>query len=130
MVDGERRIVQNRTFDETQWVKYASSLASRLTFMKDWPGEELTAEVLPGVAGHIFLSFHQDINSPQAAMCTAFDGKKLWLFRTPGSTDAESPCRTSHNMSDIKGICKHRTGRPRFYVGVKENRESVYQPHG
>ncbi len=110
------RIVSDRTFDGTQWIEFESPSSDFLNFKKHDEGIQLGGEVLRGLTGYSFRAFHQDIKPPQSAVCTVFGGRKLWIFRAPGSRDAEWLGRvaSSLTLSDVQKLVKDKLKGRRF----------------
>ena len=126
------RIVPDRTFDGTQWIESGSAFDEAMGFRKKSDVHKLGNEVLLGLTGYSFRAFHQDIKPPQSAVCTVFGGRKMWLFRAPGSRDAEWVGRvaSSLTLSDVQQLMKDRRKGPRFLSAIQEDGESIYQPYG
>ena len=104
------RIVQDRAFEGTQWIEFVSPFDEALGFRKKSDVHKLGNEVLLGLTGYSFRTFHQDIKPPQSEVCTVFGGRKLWLFRAPESRDAEWVGRvaSSLTLSDVQQLMKGR----------------------
>ena len=58
--------------------------------------------------------------------------RKLWLFREPGSRDAEWVGRVapSLTLSDVQQLMMDRRKGPRFLSAIQEDGESIYRPYG
>ena len=69
---------------------------------------------------------------PQSAVCTVIGGRKLWLFRAPGSRNAERVGRVacSLTLSDVQQLMKDRRKGPRFLSAIQDDGGSKYQPYG
>ena len=121
------RIVQDRTFDGTQWIEFVSPFDEALGFRKKSDVHKLGNEVRLGLTGYSFRAFHQDIKPPQSAVCTVSGGRKLWLFRAPESRDAERVGRvaSSLTLSDVQQLMKDKRKGPRFLLAIQEDGESI-----
>ena len=128
------RIVRDRTFDGTQWVEFVSLFDEALGFRRKSDVHELGNEVLLGLTGYSFRAFPQDFKPPHSSVCTVFGGRKLelWLFRAPGSRDAERVGRigSSLTLSDVQRLMKDKRKGPWFLSAIQEDGESIYQPYG
>ncbi len=107
-VEQELQYNEERTFDGTQWIAFESPFSDFLNFKKHDEGIQLGGEVLLGLTGYSFRAFHQNIRPPQSAVCTV--GRKLWIFRAPGSRDAERLKRVTYSLtlSDVQKLVKDK----------------------